>query len=173
MQVVVRSHDAEADAQALAPLLRAYLVFITADIRRSYGLTYDPEAILADGLRHLDKVIPPKGRCLSAGRPGEAPLGLVMLRRIRPDAVEVKRLFVRPEGRGLGVARALLDRIEDEARAMGADWIYLDSTRNLDRAIAIYRARGFVDTEPYPESDLTGMPDLAPHAVFLRKRLAP
>ena len=96
----------------------------------------------------------------------DAPAGCVALRplpQIR-GAVECKRLYVRPQHRGLGIAEALLDAMEAHAAAEGRDWIYLDSKAGLDAAIRLYRKRGYQDCERYNDN---------PEAtVFQRKALS-
>jgi GNAT superfamily N-acetyltransferase len=97
---------------------------------------------------------------------GDKAVGCVVLRRLAsiPLAGECKRLYVRPEARGHGIADALLDAQEAYARRQGLEWIYLDSYDDLKAAIAIYQRRGYVECERYNDN---------PQAtVFLRKRIA-
>ncbi|HKC86684.1 MAG TPA: helix-turn-helix domain-containing GNAT family N-acetyltransferase, partial [Blastocatellia bacterium] len=84
---------------------------------------------------------------------GEA-VGCVMLRRLSsiPFAGECKRLYVRPEARGKGLADALLDAQEAFARSKGLQWIYLDSFDDLKAAVALYRKRGYLLCEPYNDN---------------------
>lgn len=72
-------------------------------------------------------------------------VGCVVLRRLdtMPSAGECKRLYVRPEARGLGIADALLDAQETYARRKGLRWIYLDTYGDLKAAVALYRKRGY------------------------------
>jgi DNA-binding MarR family transcriptional regulator/GNAT superfamily N-acetyltransferase len=91
--------------------------------------------------------------------------GCVMLRRLSsiPFAGECKRLYVRPEARGKGLAEALLDAQEAFARSKGLQWIYLDSYDDLRAAVALYRKRGYLPCERYNDN---------PQAtVFLRKNI--
>lgn len=91
--------------------------------------------------------------------------GCVVLRRLASleRAAECKRLYVRPQHRGHGVAKALLDTLEDFAEKAGFVWIYLDSYADLEAALALYRSRGYEACERYNEN---------PQAtVFLRKRI--
>jgi DNA-binding MarR family transcriptional regulator/GNAT superfamily N-acetyltransferase len=96
---------------------------------------------------------------------GGKAVGCVMLRRLSsiPFAGECKRLYVRPEARGKGLADALLDAQEAFARSKGLQWIYLDSYDDLKTAIALYRKRGYIACERYNDN---------PQAtVFLRKNI--
>jgi GNAT superfamily N-acetyltransferase len=96
----------------------------------------------------------------------DAVVGCVVLRPLPQvaSAGECKRLYVRPEARGRGVADLLMDALEQQARDVGFSAIYLDSYGDLRAAIALYRRRGYVDCERYNAN---------PQAtVFLRKVLS-
>jgi GNAT superfamily N-acetyltransferase len=69
-----------------------------------------------------------------------------------PLAVECKRLYVRPQARGKGVARVMLDAQEAYARTRGHQQIFLDSKDDLKDALALYAARGFVPCERYNDN---------------------
>jgi DNA-binding MarR family transcriptional regulator/GNAT superfamily N-acetyltransferase len=91
---------------------------------------------------------PPIGTFLLARVHGEA-VGCVALRlRPGPEA-EVKRMWVDPAARGMGVARRLLEATEAAARAAGAPALRLDTNRALVEAIALYRSTGFDEVAPF------------------------
>lgn len=94
------------------------------------------------------------------------PVGCVMLRPLpqRAAAGECKRLYVRPSARGCGVAAALMDVLEERACAEGLRWVYLDTMRTLEAAVALYTARGY---KPCPRYN-----DNPQATLFLRKRMA-
>jgi putative acetyltransferase len=86
-----------------------------------------------------------------------AALGMGALRR-HGDAGEVKRMFVKPEARGLGVGGAILARIEELARSEGITRIVLETGSNFDAAKRVYERGGFTPCEPvldYPPSAWT------------------
>ncbi len=56
---------------------------------------------------------------------------------------EVKRMYTRPVARGRGVAKALLARIEDEARAAGIALLRLETGIHQPEAIGLYEGAGF------------------------------
>ncbi len=99
-----------------------------------------------------------------------APAGCVALREVQVPGLpagttrECKRLYVRPEFRGLGIAARLLDAMERHGAATGIEWIYLDSKDDLEAALRLYAERGYRVCERYNDN---------PQAtVFMRKRLA-
>jgi putative acetyltransferase len=59
------------------------------------------------------------------------------------DYAEVKRMYTRPAARGRGLAKALLRRIEDEARAAGKFILRLETGPYQQEAIGLYRGAGF------------------------------
>ncbi|SDX89535.1 GNAT family N-acetyltransferase [Citreimonas salinaria] len=78
---------------------------------------------------------------------------------------EVKSMFTAADARGKGVARAILDRIEVEARARGLPLLLLETGTGLDAAHRLYRRAGFVPRGPF------GDYDEGPYSLFFEKRL--
>ena len=102
----------------------------------------------------------PSGRLLLAWRGDEA-IGCVALRALDGGDCEMKRLYVRPQGRGLKLGRALAERIVAEARAADYARIRLDTLPSMGTAQALYGALGFVPTEPYGFNPIPGTRFLA------------
>ena len=67
------------------------------------------------------------------------------LKRLDEQAAEIKRMYVAPPARRRGVARALLDALEDAARARGYAVVRLDTGPRQPHAMTLYRAAGYVD----------------------------
>jgi len=59
------------------------------------------------------------------------------------EFAEIKRMYTRPAGRGRGVARAILQRLESDARQSGVGWLRLETGDVLDAAMALYARHGF------------------------------
>jgi GNAT superfamily N-acetyltransferase len=94
-----------------------------------------------------------------------APAGCVMLRPLPqiPQAAEVKRLYVRPAFRGLRLAYALMQALEEHARAARIQWLYLDTKDDLAAAIHFYLGTGYRPCPRYNDN---------PQATrFFRKQL--
>jgi ribosomal protein S18 acetylase RimI-like enzyme len=73
-----------------------------------------------------------------------------------PNACEMKRLFVRPDFRRLGLGRQLAEGILDAARLAGYDCILLDTLDDMESARALYTDLGFADIPPYYFNPIAG-----------------
>ncbi|SDT39621.1 GNAT family N-acetyltransferase [Actinoplanes derwentensis] len=83
------------------------------------------------------------------------PIGHALLRRHGPD-LEIKRMYVAPAWRGHGVAAALLDAIDAEARRLGAPRVILHTGDRQPDAVARYTRHGY---QPIPVYEpYLGMP---------------
>ena len=95
---------------------------------------------------------PPDGRLLLATE-DEQLAGCIAMRKLAPQICEMKRLFLRPEYRRRGLGKVLVETIIDEARKLGYTRMRLDTLPGrMDKAIALYRAIGFVEIDPYYEN---------------------
>ena len=96
----------------------------------------------------LDDVRPPRGVVLVAYLDGK-PIGAGSLKAGGKKPPEIKRLWVDPDARGLGVGRRLLASLEECAARTGARSVRLDTNAALTEAIALYRATGYVEVSPF------------------------
>lgn len=70
---------------------------------------------------------------------------------------EMKRLFIRPEARGLGAGRQLALKIIEEGMSLGYSTIVLDTLDRLTAAMGLYQSIGFIRTKPYYDNPLPGV----------------
>ena len=108
----------------------------------------------ADEIRDLEaKYGWPEGRLYLALWEGEA-AGCIALRRLDEQRCEMKRLYVRPAFRGHRIGDALVDRVIQDAKAIGYRHMLLDTLPFLESAIHMYRKRGFYEIPCYNESPM-------------------
>lgn len=134
-------------SEAARACLGAYYAELGRRFLQGFDVTLsrDPEATA---------MCPPRGSFLLALSDGQ-PLGCVGLKG-GADWAEIKRLWVAPEARGMGLARRLMAAAEDAARHLGIGLLRLDTNSALPEAIALYRATGWVEIDrfnddPYPD----------------------
>lgn len=99
---------------------------------------------------------PPDGRLVLAIQ-REAAAGCVALHKIDADRCEMKRLYVRPQFRGLGLGLNLAQRVIAEARKIGYKYLRLDTVEpKMATAVAMYRRLGFREIAPYRANPIEG-----------------
>lgn len=97
----------------------------------------------------------PQGQLLLATHESQ-PVGIVALRDAGGGRAEMKRLFVRPSGRRLGVGGALVARLLSEARDARYKEIVLDTLPSMQSAQRLYAQFGFEDIPAYRTSPVPG-----------------
>jgi GNAT superfamily N-acetyltransferase len=98
----------------------------------------------------------PRGRLLLARIAGE-PAACAALRPLGVNDAEMKRLFVRPAYRGMGIGWALAECIVDEARGMGYAALRLDTLPAMKDAQRMYAKIGFADCAAYNDNPVDGV----------------
>lgn len=134
-------------ARELLPLLREYAASLSFDL----GFQ-DFERELA-GLP--GPYGPPGGGLLLAEADGH-PAGCVAVRPFEANAGELKRLYVRPSYRGLGIGRRLAEEAIRLAAELGYRHVRLDTTPEMASAHELYRRLGFREIEPYRHNPVPG-----------------
>ena len=102
---------------------------------------------------------PPRGALLLA-RVGDEIAGCCGMRPLDtvdyPNACEMKRLYVRPAYRSLGLGRLLAEAVMDAARLAGYHSILLDTLDDMEAARALYEELGFEEVPPYYHNPIAG-----------------
>lgn len=120
-----------------------------------FAISQHPEARAAPAFAGLEAELaglpgafgPPDGAFLLVSVDGK-PAGCVAIRKHGAGVCEVKRMYVRPAFRGLGLGEVLVDGLIETARGLGYETIVLDTFHTLKAAHHLYRKAGFVDVAP-------------------------
>ena len=136
------------DLPRIRQLVREYVEWIGLD------LAFQEIDAEIDGLP--GDYTPPRGALLVACRKEDGPVAMIGLRPLDASTCEMKRLYVQPSARGRGLARALILRILDEARALGYREIRLDTLPMMGDAQGLYVTLGFHDIDPYYDTPIAG-----------------
>lgn len=116
---------------------------------------------------HVEDVAGPRGLFVVAWIDGKG-IGCGALRPMENDAIaEVKRMYVQPPWRGKGIGRAILVRLEQAAREMGYDEVWLETGVRQPEAIGFYTHSGYARIPCYGEYAED------PDSVCFGKRLQP
>ena len=110
--------------------------------------------------------LPPTGLFLVA-EVGGVPAGCGAWRVYPPGGVEIKRVYVAPGFRRLGLAQALMAELESSASRAGHRSVVLNTGRKQPEAVTLYGALGYVPVEGY------GVYACSSDAVFRGKELPP
>ncbi|BAU88303.1 hypothetical protein SLA_7437 [Streptomyces laurentii] len=126
--------------------LRSYF----AEIQERFETGFDPARSL---LPDAGELRPPRGLFLVARLHGE-PVGCAGLKLPPGAPAEIKRMWVAPRARGLGLGRRFLAELETQAAQQGRDVLRLDTNKTLTAAIGLYHSSGFQEVaafndEPY------------------------
>lgn len=95
-----------------------------------------------------DELVVPRGLVVVAFLHGE-PVGCGVLKLQSDVPAYIKRMWVAPAARGLGLGRRLLAELEGHARRHGATVAHLETNRALTEAISLYRSAGWREVEPF------------------------
>ena len=139
-----------------AALLRAYAKALPVDLA--------PQGFSQELKSLPGPYAPPDGELLLAKR-GDHVLGCIALKALEPGVAEIKRLFVRPQARSTGIAKALVEAAIATAQKLGYGEIKLDTLPEMTAAIALYKRFGFAPVPPYGSHPYPGL-------VTLGKKLA-
>ena len=132
--------NSSADIDAIRLLFREY-----AD---SLGVNLDYQGF-EDEVRDLPGSYAPPAGTLLLARSDDEVLGCVGVRALDAATAEMKRLYVRPAGRGTGLGRTLAEAAIRFATCSGYERMRLDTLPQMQRAQELYRELGFVPIEAY------------------------
>ncbi|MBM2614360.1 GNAT family N-acetyltransferase [Actinoplanes sp. LDG1-06] len=184
-------------AEALvSPLMLEYLAWLGDRITEEFGVVFDDsEAVVAahhqEFMRELPQLLGPRGRLLVArGKSvvahdksdvtgdkkevdrdeNEEIIGIGVLKPVDAETAEIKRMYVRPEGRGLGIGRAILERLLADAATVGYTTARLETATFMREAHALYRSVGFQDRAIFENTE-AGMSGLDAYMIHMEVKI--
>jgi ribosomal protein S18 acetylase RimI-like enzyme len=154
LQVDLSFQDFESEVSSLPgsyapPDGRLYLAFVEEGREPPEDKNVD-----RSGGPHRDSTITPSRPAHSLD--ARKAVGCVALRRLDHEACEMKRLYVRPSARGLGLGRSLAAKAIETAREIGYRRMRLDTLPQMSEAQSLYRALGFREIPPYRYNPVPG-----------------
>jgi DNA-binding MarR family transcriptional regulator len=115
------------------------------ELARRFEHGFDPANSTAPTLNGFE---PPRGTFLVMRLHG-SPVGCGGFKADPPDAAYLKRMWVAPGARGLGLGRRLLQELEERARGLGYRRMRLETEKNLTEAQQLYRSCGYREVGPF------------------------
>jgi len=127
MITCIQTTSANLDFQQLVKLLDAHLREKDGD-EHSFYAQYNK----IDAIKHV-----------IVAYQDEVPVGCGAIKAFSAEAMEVKRMFVEPAHRGLGIATTVLNALEEWAKSLGYHKCVLETGKRQQEAIALYQKNGY------------------------------
>ncbi len=156
----------------LIKLTEEYFTWINDEVQKHY--TIDTFSIIGESileysertLEDLTSYIPPEGIYYIIQNDGSV-IGMGALRTIKKGIGEIKRMYIRPNYRGNGYGKKILEILLEKGKEFGFSSIRLDTGEFMAAAQKVYRLAGFQERERYLESEVPT--SFLPHWLFMEK----
>ena len=141
----------ESDLGAIRLILTEYMTFIANEmIKPPWKFNLDIEYGVDFTMNNLGKFTEPDGRLLLVEVDGEI-AGTISLRKIREDAGEIKRMYVKPKFRGKKLGNLMVEKVISISEENGFTKLFLDTAIFMSSAVSLYKKFGFKEIDSYPE----------------------
>ena len=141
----------ESHLGAIRLILTEYMKFIANEIiKPPWQFNVDIEHEVDFTMNNLDKFAEPDGRLLLVEVDGEI-AGTISLRKIREDAGEIKRMYVKPKFRGKKLGNLMVEKVISISEENGFSKLFLDTSLFMSSAVSLYKKFGFKETDSYPK----------------------
>jgi len=115
----------------------------------------------SEEIANLPRIYGPPRGCLLLARINRELVGCVAVRNQGTDICEMKRLYVKPPYRGVGLGRRLAESAIRSAQKLGYSRMVLDTLPSMTEAQSLYESLGFREIEGYYPNPLEGVRYLA------------
>jgi GNAT superfamily N-acetyltransferase len=160
-------------AETCEELFHEFIAAAMDDLARHHGHVVGEEqrdSFHRDFLQERPKILSERGRLYLALVDGR-PAGVSALKPTSAEEAELKRMYVRPGHRGLGLGRRLVEQIVADARAIGYRAMLLETLDFMAEAQALYRSVGFAETGSFAGHEGHGS-GVESYQVFMRLDLS-
>ena len=159
----------ESHIEEIRIILNEYLSFIAKElIRPPWNFSLDVEYAVNFTMNNLDKFAEPDGRLLLVEVDGEI-AGTISLRKIREDAGEIKRMYVKPKFRGKKLGNLMVEKVISISEENGFSKLFLDTSLFMSSAVSLYKKYGFKEIDSYTECIVSK--ELWDNWIFMMKEL--
>jgi GNAT superfamily N-acetyltransferase len=129
------------------------VLVLVADVLAEFGLTFGSGSPTDDQLRGLPGAYADHGGMFWVAHHDAALVGTCGVFPVGPATFELRKMYLRPAARGLGLGTKLLDRAIAWTRDHGGEAMVCDTIEEMTRAIAFYEAHGFVRDDNQMRAD--------------------
>ena len=159
----------ESDLGAIRLIVTEYMTFIANEmIKPPWNFNLDVEYGVDFTMNNLDKFAEPAGRLLLVEVDGKI-AGTISLRKIREDAGEIKRMYVKPTFRGKKLGNLMVEKVISISEENGFTKLFLDTAIFMSSAVSLYKKFGFKEIDSYPECIVSK--ELWDKWIFMMKKL--
>lgn len=120
------------------------VITLVTEVLAEFGLVFGEGSATDAELHALPASYEAGGGAFWIARRGDELLGTCGMFPVAPSIYELRKMYLRPASRGLGLGRRMLDVAIAWARGRGATHVVLDTIHEMQQAIAFYEANGFV-----------------------------
>lgn len=152
--------------------LHEYIATQAEVYERENGIKVDALGHIEGFWTHVDRVLPPLGSFYLIWTDDHRLVGTGAMRRVDETTGEMKHLYVRPEARGTGLGRWLVEQRISDAQTLGLKCMIADTVRGNVEMPALYKNLGFEETAPNQISTSVNIaPEVAAGLRFFRKQI--
>ncbi len=120
------------------------IVALVRDVLAEFGLRFGEGAATDAELLTLPQSYESRGGAFWVAEAGSELLGTCGVFPVAPQTYELRKMYLLPSSRGLGLGKRLLDQAIEWVHAQGGKRMVLDTTEQMTRAIAFYEGNGFI-----------------------------
>ena len=134
--------DIESPSSAAA---RFCIASYFSELDTRFDTGFDPSRSISADVAELTEPVD----LLLVARLREEPVGCGALKLHGAEPAEIKRMWVAPAARGLGVGRRILSELEQRARERRVGLVRLETNKTLREAMGLYRSAGYVEVDAF------------------------